>query len=78
MTRPYIRRKIPLTSRPVEEHPEGCRCSACMAYCPTPDEIAQRAAEIRARWDEKTEVSRRAVRPSDDWQPPSVTVTGLD
>ncbi len=77
MTRQYNRRKIPLQARPVEEHPDGCRCSACMAYCPTPEEIAERAAEIRAGWSEKTEQTRRAVKVTEAWQPPGVTVRGL-
>lgn len=77
MTRPYTRRRIPMQSRPLDEHPQHCRCSACTAYAPTPDEIRQRAAEIRAGWSDATELSRRAVKPT-HWSPPTATVTGID
>lgn len=51
-----------------DTHPDGCRCAACTAYCPTPEEILARCAEIQARWNKATEVSRRAVRPR-GWTP---------
>lgn len=30
---------------------------------PTPDEIARRAAEVRAKWDEETRLARRTGEP---------------
>ncbi len=53
-----------------DTHPAGCRCAACTAYCPTPEEIQARCAEIRAGWNDVTERSRRAV-PERPWTPPA-------
>ena len=53
-----------------DTHPAGCQCAACTAYCPTPEEIRAKCAEIQAGWSKATELARRAIEPR-DWEPPS-------
>lgn len=50
---------------------------------PTPEEIAQRSAEVRATWDEKTHEQRRVWKGRVEWSLPwigaeSVDVTQMD
>jgi hypothetical protein len=37
---------------------------------PTPEEIAARAAEIRAEWCDEVRAQRETVRQRTDWRPP--------
>jgi len=37
---------------------------------PTPEEIAERAAEIRAEWCDEVRAQRETVRQRKDWRPP--------
>ena len=46
-------------------------------YQPTPEEIAEAAAEIRKDWDEK-ETKKREARKSAPWEVPVVKSPGFD
>jgi hypothetical protein len=41
---------------------------------PTPEEIAERAAEIRAEWCDEVRAQRETVRQRKDWRPPVHTM----
>lgn len=51
-----VRRRLRLPPRTAETRPKA-RANAIDD--PTPDQIAERAAEVRARWDEATRIKRR-------------------
>ena len=49
-------------------------------YTPTPEDIADAAKKVRAGWDAKTEMSRRAVQPTEEVTAPllrTVEVNGV-
>ena len=45
-------------------------CNWCGQRVPTPEEIAARAAEIRAKWTARVEASRRAGGVIQRWEVP--------
>jgi len=61
-----VRRRLGLPPRTAATRP---RPRAATIDDPTPEQIATRAAEVRARWDEETREKRLVCRPREDCGP---------